>query len=254
MKTIFTLLLATVFTSAFAMNEGRITITVPSKNVQVYVDGRVYQENDNSFVLNGVQPGNHTIKVYRIGNGNSYGQNGNGYGKNSRKNNNRNSNDLIYSSTVYVRPSYHVDIMINRFGKALVDERALNSRDGNWDDDDYNDGYDNDGYENGGYNNGGYNNGYQPMSDYDFQASLQKIRSQWIGKMSTARDLVNDNHLSVYQVKQVVQIFSSENDKLELAKLSYRNLVDRQNFRQLYDQFSYQSQAELDRYVRDSRF
>jgi hypothetical protein len=257
MKTIFTLLLASVFTSAFAMNEGRITITVPSKNMEVNVDGRTYQSNDNSFVLTGVQPGNHSITVYRIS------QNGNGYGRNNKRNNSR--NDVIYSSTIYVRPSYDVDVMINRFGKALVDEQALNSRNGRQDDDDYNGGYNNGGYNNGGYKNGGYdnggnnngdynNNGYQAMNDYDFQASLQKVRNQWLGKLGSARDLVNKNYLNVYQVKQVVQLFSSESDKLELAKLSYKNIVDRQNFRQLYDQFSYQSQSELDRFVRDSRF
>jgi hypothetical protein len=43
MKNIFTLLLATVSFSAFAYDGGKLTITVPSsRNVQVYVDGRVY--------------------------------------------------------------------------------------------------------------------------------------------------------------------------------------------------------------------
>ena len=73
-------------------------------------------------------------------------------------------------------------------------------------------------------------------------------------KVGTARDAVSSNYLSSFQVRQVLQLFSAENDKLELAKLSYRNMVDAQNFRQLYDLFSYQSQAELDRYIRDTRY
>lgn len=253
MKNIFTLLLATVSASAFAYDGGKLTITIPfSKNVQVYVDGRVYQDNDNTIVLNNIQPGNHSIAIYR-NNRNGYGNNGN-YGRNQRDRRN-NQADVLYSSNVYVKPSYHVDITINRFGKALVDERVINGNYSN-DDDDWNDnGYGNGGYNNGGYNNGGYNNNYhQAMNDYDFNQLLQKIRNQWIGKMSSAKDDINSNYFNTYQVKQVLQIFSSENDRLELAKLSYKNVVDQQSFRQLYDLFSYQSQSELDRYIKDSRY
>ena len=76
MKAIFTLLFATsIATSAFAYNEGKLTITLASRsNVQVVVDGRTYQQNDNTIVLNDVQPGNHRIQIYkaqRYGNGNS---------------------------------------------------------------------------------------------------------------------------------------------------------------------------------------
>lgn len=67
MKTISTLLLASVFsTSAFAWGEGKIGITLSgTKDLQVTVDGRTYQSNDNFILLNDVQPGNHTIAVYR---------------------------------------------------------------------------------------------------------------------------------------------------------------------------------------------
>jgi hypothetical protein len=246
MKTIFTLLLATVFTSAFAYDEGRLTISVAVKNAQVYVDGRIYQDDDNNFVLNNIQPGNHTIKIYRmVSKSNGYGS-----ARNSRKNVQK--NELVYASTVYVRPSYHVDVMVNRFGKALVDEKAIANRNANWEDDDWNDG--NSGYDNGGYNNGGYNNGYQQaMSDYDFNQLVQKIRNQWIGKIATARDAVISNYFNTGQVRQIMQLFSSESDKLDLAKISYKNVVDKQNFRQVYDLLGYQSQDELDRYVRDYR-
>ena len=242
MKTIFTLLFVTIFTSAFAYDEGKLTITVASqKNLQVYVDGRIYQADDNSFVLNNIQPGNHTIKIYKKAK-----KNNNGNNRNSRNDRNDiNRNDLIYSSTVYVRPSTHVDVMINRFGKAMVDEKLLSDRNGNWGEDDWND--------DGGYNNGN-NQGYKAMSDYDFNQLVQKIRNQWFGKITTAKDGMNNNYLNIYQVKEILQLFSSESDKLELARLSYKNLVDRQNFRQLYELFSYQSQTELDRYVRDYRY
>ena len=229
MKTIFTLLLATVFTTAFAFDEGRITITTAiKKDVQVYVDGRLYQEKDNMVVLNSVRPGNHTIKIYKK----KQKKNGNNrYDRNSR-------NELVYSSTVYVRPSYHVDVMVNRFGKALVDERALNDRNDRWDDDDWDRDDDR-------------NDNRHAITDHEFDQLLQRIRNQWFGRLGNAKDAINEHYFRTSQVRQILQLFSSESDKLELAKLSYKNIIDRHNFRQLYDLFSYQSQAELDRVRRE---
>ena len=243
MKNIFTLLLVAASASAFAYDGGKLTITVPSsKNIQVYVDGRVYQDNENTIVLNNIQAGNHSITIYKNN------RNGN-YGRNNQRDKKNNRGDVLYSSNVYVRPSYHVDVMINRFGKALVDERAINGNYQNEDDD----WFDN-GPGNRGYNDGGYNNNYhQAMSDYDFNQLVQKIRSQWLGKQAAARDALNSNYFNTNQVRQLLQIFSSESDKLDLAKLAFRNTVDQQNFRQLYDLFSYQSQSELDRYIRELR-
>jgi hypothetical protein len=69
-----------------------------------------------------------------------------------------------------------------------------------------------------------------------------------------AKDEINGHYFTTNQVRQLLQLFSSESDKLELAKLSYKNIADRQNFRQLYDLFSYRSQTELDQYTRDFRY
>ncbi len=234
MKTIFTLLLATISTAAFAYDEGRITITLASnKNYVVYVDGRQQFDEDNMIILNDVRSGNHTIKVYQRK-------------KNNRNNNRRNddrdfrNNDLVYSTTVYVKPSYHVDIMINRFGKALVDEQALTRN--RWEDDDWR----ND-------NNNGYN---RTMSEYDFNQLVQSIKNSWFSsdKMRTARNAFERNYFNTIQVRQVLVLFSSDSDKLELAKLAYRNTVDQRSYYQLYDVFSFQSSKdELDRYIKDFR-
>lgn len=255
MKPLFTLLLATILSSvAFAYEGGKLSITVASnRNIQVYVDGRAYQDRDNSYVLNNIQPGRHTIAVYRNGN-NGYDNND----RNSRKKQRDRRGQLVYSSTVYVRPSYHVDVMINRFGKALVDEQLIQERNGNWnDDEDWNNGgYGNGGYDNGndGYGNGGYNNdNRRVISDNDFNQLVQKLRNQWFGRMGTAKDALERNYFNTIQLRQFLSIFTAESDRLDLAKASYRNTVDKQNFRQLYDLFSYQSQTDLDRYVREYR-
>jgi hypothetical protein len=245
MKTIFTLLLATIFTtSAFAYDEGRLTITVSTpSDVQVMIDNRSYRLDDNSLVLNNVRAGQHTIQVIR----------GRANNRNNGNNKNRNNrNNVLYSSTIYVKPNYDVDIMINRFGKALVDEQDLRYSNDGWN----NNG--NYGNNNGGYGNGSYgnNNGYnQAMTDAAFNQLLQKIRGQWFGKINTAKEGINENYFTTLQVRQILQLFSAENEKLELAKLAYRNTVDQRNYAQLYDVFSYQSSRdELDQYIRNNRW
>lgn len=240
MKTVFTLLFATIIsTAAFAADEGRLSITVAvQKDAVVYVDGRTYQPADNAIVIDNIRSGNHTIKVYRKTN------NRNNNGRNNNRNNQR--EELLYSSTVYVRPAYHVDVVVNRFGKALVDEKAINSRDDDWGNDD-NWGRDRD-------NNNSYN---KAMSDYDFNALHQKIKGAWFGSSKTnlAKDAFSRNYFSTSQVRQILQLFNPESDKLELAKLAYRNTVDQRSFFQLYDVFSFQSSKdELDRYIRDFRY
>ena len=65
---------------------------------------------------------------------------------------------------------------------------------------------------------------------------------------------MNENYFYTDQVRQVLEIFSSEKDRLELAKVAYYRTVDVQNFRQLYNLFSSQGQAELDRTIGRTRY
>lgn len=270
MKNIFTLLLGGLLTSsAFANN---ITLTFPnSRNYQVMIDGRNvsgYDYSNNTIYLNNLDYGQHRIEVYRLKRNNWFG----------------NRNNLVYSSSFTSSPQYDLNISIDDYGKVQMYQTRSNDygrnyggnnhsgydRNDHWgkhqdhddgdEDDDRDSRGNHGGYANGDYNHGGYDNGgwnsnrdNRQMSDYDFSQLIQRMRNQWIGKMNTASDAVSSNYLSTYQAREVLQLFSSQSDRVELAKLSYRNLVDQQNFQQLYDLFSYQSQRELDRYIRDFR-
>jgi hypothetical protein len=240
MKTIFTLLFATsVASSALAYDEGRLTVTFASKSgVQVVIDNRSYTGDDNTVILNNIRPGQHTIQIYKAT------RNRSGRFANSRA-------DLLYSSTIYVKPSYDVDVMINRFGKALVDEQAISSR-SRWDD---RGGYrPNGNYENDGYGNEAYK---QAMPESEFGSLLQRIHSQWFSsaKMTAAKDAAGRSYFSTQQVRRLISIFSSDSDKLELAKAAYRNTIDQRSYYQLYDLFQFQSSRdELARYTSEYRY
>jgi hypothetical protein len=63
------------------------------------------------------------------------------------------------------------------------------------------------------------------------------------------------NYFTVAQAKQLIQLVSSESNRLELAKLSYNNITDPTNFSQLYDILSSQaSRNELAAYVSSNAY
>jgi len=112
-------------------------------------------------------------------------------------------------------------------------------------------------YNNSGvYNNGGvFNNTYRtPMSDVDFNYLYRNIQNQFgLGvKMSSLTDAFasTTNYFTTSQAKQMIELVSDENNRLQLAKASYDNIVDPANFPQLYDVLSSQaSRNELAAYV-----
>lgn len=61
---------------------------------------------------------------------------------------------------------------------------------------------------------------------------------------------LRDNRLSSEQLRRLLNLFSFERNRLELAKTAYPNLVDSQNFFIVYDAFAFQSSIrELNRFI-----
>jgi len=93
-----------------------------------------------------------------------------------------------------------------------------------------------------------------PMSNASFTSLYDNVRNTWgLGaKMSRLTDIFNTetNYFTVAQAKQLIQLVSSESNRLELAKLSYNNITDPQNFNLMYDVLASQSSRnELASYV-----
>ena len=233
MKTFLTLLFATFLSiSAFAYGEGRLTITLATKNSQVLVDGRTYLAgSDNTIVIDNLRPGNHNVRIYDTRKRRN--------GRNDRNTRNERSGDLIYSGTIHLKSFQHVDIMVNRFGKALVDERDLRKNDDSWSDD-FDDPYGN----------------YRVIRDVEFNQLVGNIKSKWFSsqKLETARQGMQNEYFRTAQVRELLQLFSTDTDKLELAKLAFDKTVDKNRYYTLYDLFSFQSSRdELDQYIRNRR-
>jgi hypothetical protein len=103
-----------------------------------------------------------------------------------------------------------------------------------------------------------YNTGITPtlaMSDANFNTLFQTIEKQYFPfeQMNSLTNIFNNssNYFTSAQAKQLIPLVSSESNRLQLAKLSYRTITDRSNFNQLYDLLNSQANRnELDAYVK----
>lgn len=97
--------------------------------------------------------------------------------------------------------------------------------------------------------------GYRtPMSTPQFSQIYDDVQHTFgLGaKMNALRDIFNNrsNYFTVEQTHMLIQLVTSESNRLELAKSAYNNLTDQSNFTRLYDLFEYQSSKdELNAYV-----
>jgi hypothetical protein len=96
------------------------------------------------------------------------------------------------------------------------------------------------------------------MSDANYNELIQQVESQWLpgAKMTALTNIFanNEYYFSTLQAKQLINYVSDENNRLQLAKSVYRNIVDPGNFSQLYDLLSSQaSKDELTAYVNSAR-
>ncbi|MFN8249104.1 MAG: DUF4476 domain-containing protein [Ferruginibacter sp.] len=250
MKKIFTLFSALLITLvAFSQSEdndrrgnyqqGKLSIsTAYTDGLRIIVDGRTFSNNyngdspyDEADLVANVRSGYHNVKIYRQTNGRF----------NGRK---PRSMQLIYEGNVYVKPQYHVDISINRFGRAFTDERQMNAG--------YYAEYDNDNHD---WNNNSYGS-MQPMNNRTFDQFRETLRNESFdnSRLSIAKQTIGTNYFTAAQVKELVQLFSFDNTKLDLAKFSYKNTVDKNNYFVLNDAFSFSnSKEELARYIQSYR-
>jgi len=251
MSKMYTLLLVSFMSMAAFADErpkqSRITIaTYENADISVQVDGRRYDERDNTIRISNVNPGYRKIQVYRReSSGGMFG---------------RVRERLIYNSNVYVKPRTEVEIFINRNGRAQVQEFDLDRRndrrdDDRWDRDDrYNDrdNRNDDRWDDRDNNRPGRGG----MSSQSFQSMMQTLRRESFDntRLTLARQMIDRNSFETSQVREMLQLFSFESNRLDLAKYAYRNTVDRQNYHGLYDVFSFSSSKdELARYCNNYR-
>lgn len=84
------------------------------------------------------------------------------------------------------------------------------------------------------------------MTDAEFSAAKEMIKRQSFAQdqVKVARQVAKNNCLSVKQIKEIVGLFSFENDKLDYAMYAYDFTVDKKNFFLLNDSFNFSSSKD----------
>lgn len=231
MKKIFTLFITSLFSLAvMAFDGSRLSISAvsSSQEIKIEVDGKKYTMKNNTITLGFLDQGRHDVKIYR-----ERKRNGFGFGR----------REIIYDNTVFLKRGFHLDITVNRFGKALVDERRMDVND-EWynDEDEY--------YDNGGWGNSNV------MSSREFNDVKDQLRKEWFenNRLNSAKFIIEKNSLTTSQVKELMLLFTFENNRLEIAKSAYRKTVDKQNYLNVNDALTFNSsKEELVRFIRESR-
>jgi hypothetical protein len=220
-------LVTALFFSAILFAQSKLTISaIGNADIRVMVDGIKYTSNGRDIVISNVRNGNHSLKIFRAAND-----------RNRYNGNNRNNGyQLVYASNIFVKPQYHVDITINRFGKAFVDEQLISG--GYYDDDD----------DWGVDNNGQYydRNSRRAMDNNAFQQLKQSIGNESFDntKLKVARQFIASNYFTTAQVKELVLLFSFENSRLDIARYAYDYTIDKGNYFLVNDAFSFSNSKD----------
>lgn len=241
MKKTFTLLFATVLSlSVLAYDGSRLSISSPgtSTELKIEIDGRKFSMKNNSITLSYLEEGRHMVKIYR-----EKKRGGFGYGQGRRE-----REDVLFQNTIFLKRGFHLDITVNRFGKVMTDERRIDL-----DDEFYNDEEDYYDSDNGGWNNGNSN----VMRGREFETLKESLRKEWFenNRLTSVKTVADKTNFTTQQVKELMLLFTFENNRLEIAKYAYRKTVDKQNYYQVNEALTFSSSKdELARFIRESRF
>jgi hypothetical protein len=187
--------------------------------------------------------GNVVINEQAIGNGNwgnNGGWNGNGNGEWNGSNGNNNNGGGWNNNNG------------NSNGHNCEGKRGKGHRKHKHNDDDNswnnNNGWNNNNNNNGNWNNGnnGWNNTRAAINDKAFYQLKQSIQNESFDdtKQSIAAQAMSNNYFTSTQIKELVQLFSFESSKLAVAKLGYKNTIDKSNYFLVNDAFSFSSSKQ----------
>ncbi|HCM29439.1 MAG TPA: hypothetical protein DHW83_01290, partial [Bacteroidales bacterium] len=93
---------------------------------------------------------------------------------------------------------------------------------------------------------------YQPMNPEDFASAKASISSKSFedSKLTLAKQIAASNHLTSKQVKEIMQLFSFEDSKLDFAKYAYKFVYDPNNYYIVNDTFKFSSSIdELNEFI-----
>lgn len=290
MKTIFTLISGLLLNFALMAaptgfdRKEKSMITVKSighGDIRVVVDGKRFDSRSCSLKIRNVRMGYQNIKIYR--------QRNDGFFERFR-----NRYELVFNKSIMIKKQSNLVITIDQNERYYIDQKKIKGKENSygwdkqgkrdrdfeyerefeWDrdldrnrdfeenrniiEDDFEFDFDRDDYKNDFDNDYGYDNrNYKSISDRDFSNVIQSVQKEWFegNKVKSASQVISGNYFTSLQVKQLLQLFTFESNKLDLAKQAYSKTVDPGKYMSVVgDVFSYNSSRdELFRFIRGNQ-
>lgn len=179
----------------------------------ITVDGKVYNNNSNSYTISGLIMGNHFIKVYKVRN-NKYG------GFSSR---------LVFSGNIFIPNGKVVYSMIDKLNNyVILKEEPLYTGNGP------------------SLIDENVNNYIYPMAPEDFNTLKIVISNNSFDntKITIAKQAIATNYFTSRQVFEIMKLFSFESSKLDIAKFAYKNTIDKNNYYMVNGAFNFSSSID----------
>lgn len=84
------------------------------------------------------------------------------------------------------------------------------------------------------------------MEGFEFDRVIERLEREPFSshKKSLMRQVLRDNYITSNQLLRILLTFSFDNDRLEVAKLAYDKVIDKENTWEIYDAFSFSSTAD----------
>lgn len=231
-KMIFTLALSLIIISASA-NRGfsELNLKLFDNSVfSVVLDNVTYNYYTSSYNFASLVPGSHFITVVRQQPVGFYTM-----------------PVTIFSGWITIPANMKIFSMIDMYGGySVVSQYALLNPD-----DTYNYGsyYDVSNYQD-------YNVNYVEYTSYmsqpSFMSLISMVNSETFesSKENIAKQAINTNFMTSSQVMQLLKCFTFESTKLEVAKLAYSKVIDKENFFMVNSAFTFESSIdELNQYI-----
>ncbi len=210
------------------------------QNIQMIYSGRIKVQPNFIYRCTVDDYEGLDVQSYCCINNNGYysdNQNYNENGYNSYNDNDQDWNDNYWgnSSNGWIKVGGHHDVH--------HDDHDYQGGNG------YSNGYNNgmSNYNNGGnngYNNGGnFNNNNNGMSPQAFQSFKQTVENSSFdsGKQTIVKTQLQNMWITSGQLKEIIDIFSFESSKLDMAKYGAARVIDKQNLFNIYNCFSFES-------------
>ena len=179
-----------------AQSKSNLTIgTTADKNLKIIYKDSKYSLQDQSVTFQMQSPGTYPLVIYQL-----QSVNGNREYK------------KVYNGNIKLTAGKHMEITVLRFGKIAWDEADIVA-------DDWNETYQNPASTNGGNSI----NNYPVATDKQFANIKAAISGEYYDgdKIKMAKVVLKEILLSAVQIKELINLLYSDEEKLVLAKYAY---------------------------------